>query len=207
MNFFRKTLLVVSSNFCLSFLLSFTYFILILNNIIISEEGTNIINIVLMSYSLVTSILFFVLALTIKNYKIVISNRNYMLEFFCTVFPVAGILIAWDIFSALFAFFQIVSFVIFIFLLFAILFTGLIIHVILSKRKEVFFIFNKGKIKVLQYEKGEKTILLEKDIAKEDIIFDDSTLTIQIKDTSYSIRISDEKHYFKKKEYLIKRVR
>lgn len=207
MNFFRKTLLVVSSNFCLSFLLTFTYFILILNNIIISEEGTKIINIVLMSYSLVTSILFFILALTIKNYKIVISNRNYMLEFFCTVFPVAGILIAWDIFSALFAFFQIVSFVIFIFLLFVLLFTGLIIHVILSKRKEVFFIFNKGKIKVLQYEKGEKTILLEKDIAKEDIIFDDSTLTIQIKDTSYSIRISDEKHYFKKKEYLIKRVR
>jgi len=206
-NFFRKTLLVVSSNFCLSFLLTFTYFILILNNIIISEEGTKIINIVLMSYSLVTSILFFILALTIKNYKIVISNRNYMLEFFCTVFPVAGILIAWDIFSALFAFFQIVSFVIFIFLLFVLLFTGLIIHVILSKRKEVFFIFNKGKIKVLQYEKGEKTILLEKDIAKEDIIFDDSTLTIQIKDTSYSIRISDEKHYFKKKEYLIKRVR
>ena len=206
MNFSCKTLLVIGSSFCFSFLLTFIYFILILNNIIIVEEGTKIINIALMSYSLGASLVFFILSLIIKNYKYVISNRDYLLELLCTTFPIATSLIAWNILSAIFVFFPIISFVIFISLLFAILLVGLIIYIILSKRKEIFFIFKNKKVKVLQYEKGIRTILLEKEIGKDELIFDDSNLIIQIKDAMYFIKMNNKKQYFKKKEYLINKI-
>ena len=206
MNLSRKTFVVAFTSFCFSFLLTLLYLIFIFNSIINAKEETKIINIVLMSYSFIASTVFLILSLTIKNYKLVVSNRNYTLEFFCMTFPVGMSLIAWNILSALFVFFPIVSFLIFIFSLFIILIVGLIIHIILSRKKEVFFIFNNGKIKIIQYEKGNKTVLLEKDIAKEDIVFDDNSLTIHIKNTEHLIKINDEKYYLKKKASVINKL-
>ena len=203
MNFSRKTFIAICCSFSISFLLTFIYLILILNNRLNVEEETKIINIVLMSYSFITSAVFFILALTIKNYKIVITNRNHLLEFFCMPFPISMSLLAWNILSALFAFFQIISFLIFIFLLFFILIIGLIIHIILSRAKEIFYVFKNKKIQIIQYEKGSKTILLEKDIIKEDIVFKDNSFTIHIKDTEYSIKMNNEKYYLKKKASVI----
>ena len=58
----------------------------------------------------------------------------------------------------------------------------------------------------MQYEKGIRTILLEKEIGKDELIFDDSNLIIQIKDAMYFIKMNNKKQYFKKKEYLINKI-